>query len=364
MLKKIYLKIWISCISCVFASFLFAQNPIDSLKPVILYSSSMKPHVACYRIPAIIEAPNGDLIAAADERVPSCGDLRHNRDINIVIRRSFDQGINWTEMETLVDYPIGQSVSDPSLIVDEQNGTIFMFYNVMDLDKEKDVYYFHYIQSIDNGNSWSAPVDITTQIAPAEWHRHFKFITSGRGVQSESGMLLHTLVNLEEGLFVFGSSDGGKNWKLFGNAIQPADESKIVVLNDGSWMVNSRVNGAGIRYVHLSKDQGQRWETIADSSLPDPGCNASILKYTANSPTYDFLVFANANSPDKRENLSLRISTDEGNTWSVGKTIDGGPSAYVSMCKLSNGNLGLLYEKDDYSELVFISLPINWITEH
>lgn len=364
MLKNTFLKIWISCISCVFASFLFAQHPLDSIKQVSLFSSSMKPHVACYRIPAIVKAPNGDLIAVADERVPSCGDLRHNRDINIVIRRSFDQGINWTEMVTLIDYPIGQSASDPSLIVDEQNGIIFMFYNVMDVDKEKDVYYFHCIQSNDNGKSWSAPLDVTTQIAPVEWHQHFKFITSGRGVQSETGELLHTLVNLEEGLFVFGSSDGGKNWKLFGNAIQPADESKIVVLNNGNWMVNSRVNGTGIRYVHRSSDQGLNWISETESSLPDPGCNASILKYATNSPTQDILVFANANSPDKRENLSLRISTDEGKTWSVGKTIDDGPSAYVSMCKLSNGNLGLLYEKDEYSELVFLSLPINWITEN
>ena len=44
--------------------------------------------VSCYRIPAITTAPDGSLIAAIDERVPSCGDLKWSRDINIVIRRS------------------------------------------------------------------------------------------------------------------------------------------------------------------------------------------------------------------------------------------------------------------------------------
>lgn len=44
--------------------------------------------VSCYRIPAITTAPDGSLIAAIDERVPSCGDLKWSRDINIVMRRS------------------------------------------------------------------------------------------------------------------------------------------------------------------------------------------------------------------------------------------------------------------------------------
>ena len=34
-----------------------------------LFHASMKPGVACYRIPALVTAPNGDLIAAIDERL-------------------------------------------------------------------------------------------------------------------------------------------------------------------------------------------------------------------------------------------------------------------------------------------------------
>ena len=53
-----------------------------------LFNKSMNDSVSCYRIPAIVTAPNGDLVAAIDERVPSCGDLKWSNDINIVIRRS------------------------------------------------------------------------------------------------------------------------------------------------------------------------------------------------------------------------------------------------------------------------------------
>src|SRR5690606_32818844 len=87
--------------------------------------------------------PNGDVIASIDERVPGCADLRGSRDINIVLRRSTDNGDSWTDVETVVDFPEGQSASDPSMIVDQEMGDIFLFYNYMDLDKEKELYYLH-----------------------------------------------------------------------------------------------------------------------------------------------------------------------------------------------------------------------------
>ena len=74
--------------------------------------------VSCYRIPAITTAPDGSLIAAIDERVPSCGDLKWSRDINIVMRRSTDGGRTWSPIRKVVDFPDGQSASDPSLITD------------------------------------------------------------------------------------------------------------------------------------------------------------------------------------------------------------------------------------------------------
>ena len=105
--------------------------------------------VSCYRIPAITTAPDGSLIAAIDERVPSCGDLKWSRDINIVMRRSTDGGRTWSPIRKVVDFPDGQSASDPSLITDTVSGTVFLFYNYMDHDAAKDVYFFHVMRSTD-----------------------------------------------------------------------------------------------------------------------------------------------------------------------------------------------------------------------
>lgn len=330
-----------------------------------LFNSEAQIDVVCYRIPSIITAPNGDLVAAIDERVPSCGDLKWNKDINIVLRRSADNGNSWSALETVVDYPLGKSASDPSMIVDKVTGEIFLFFNYMDLELEIDVYYLKVIKSIDNGKSWGTPTDITSQITKPEWHKDFKFITSGRGIQTSKGKLIHTLVNLQKGLYLFGSDDHGQNWYLIDTPIKPGDESKIVELIDGSWMVNSRINGIGNRFVHTSYDEGKTWQSISDSSLIDPGCNASIIRYSSINDGADknILLFSNANNKDERMNMTIRISYDEGKNWSAGKTIYAGSSAYSSMTVLSNGDIGLFFEKDDFPENVFVRLTLHWLTD-
>lgn len=330
-----------------------------------LFNTSMNEDVACYRIPAIITAPNGDLIASIDERVPDCGDLRTNRDANIILRRSSDHGKTWSEIETVVDFPEGQSASDPSMIVDLVTNEIFMFYNYMDLDKEIDVYYLHVVKSSDNGKTWSEPEDITSQISKPEWHKDFKFITSGRGIQTRSGKLLHTLVNLNSGLHLFGSDDHGKTWFFLDTPIEPADESKVIELADGTLMINARVNGAGMRYVHRSTDGGKTWSTDPAPQLKDPSCNASIIRYTATEDGYDKnrLLFSNANSEKDRVNLTVRVSYDEGKTWTEGKTVYEGPSAYSDMTILDNGDIGVFFEQDDYTKNSFVSFSLDWLTD-
>ena len=330
-----------------------------------LFNSSTKDDIACYRIPSIVTAANGDLIAAIDERVPSCSDLKLNKDINIVVRRSIDNGKSWSAIEKVVDFPFGQSASDPSMIVNNRTNEIILFYNYMDLEKEKDVYYLHIIKSSDNGKTWSEPEDITSQITKPEWQKDFKFITSGRGIQTRSGKLLHCLVNLDNGMHVFGSDDNGSSWFLIDTPIIPGNESKIVEIDDGTWMINSRANGKKLRWVHKSNDEGKNWISWADSTLIDPGCNASIIRYTSIKDGYkkNRLLFSNAKMKEGRTNMTIRISYDEGITWSEGKTIYQGGSAYSSLTILQNGNIGLLFEKDEYTENVFLSFSLEWITD-
>lgn len=317
----------------------------------VLFATPPDSSVACFRIPAI-ETAGGVLLAAIDERVPSCADLRGNRDINIVVRRSMDDGLTWTAPERAIDYPDGVSASDPSFIVDHQQERVFMLVNVMDHDRAPQQYRFHVLSSDDAGASWSEPVDITDQVAPPSWQDDFMFVTSGRGVQASDGTLLHTIVNLQRGVHVLASDDHGASWHLADAPITPGDESKIVELADGSWMVNSRVAGAGHRWVHRSTDRGASWQSSPDSSLIDPAVNASLVRVGPR------LIYTGAHHPTDRTNLMLRVSEDEGQTWSKGELIEAGSAAYVSSTALDDSTFALFYERAGYTENVFKRLRI------
>ena len=339
----------------IFTSFTFySQN----LEFVDLFDNSMNSEVFCYRIPSLVATTNGTLIAAIDERNNSCGDLKWNRDINIVIRKSFDDGKTWTKIEKIVDYPLGKSASDPSMIIDKKTNEIFLFFNYMDLDNAKDIYRFMVIKSSDQGENWSEPVEITNNIIKKGWEKDFMFITSGRGIQTKDGTLLHCLVNLNKGTHVFGSKDHGKSWFLIDTPLSPGDESKIIELSNGNWLVNSRVNSNDSRYSHISKDNGQTWATYKNKDLQDPGCNASLVKYD------ELLLFTNAFDSKYRKNLSLSISKDQGRTWAKNQTIYKGESAYSSMTKLKNGDIGVFFEKDNYTKNVFVRIPKTWLTKN
>ncbi|MFK8115308.1 MAG: exo-alpha-sialidase, partial [Rubripirellula sp.] len=189
----------------------------------------------------------------------------------------------------------------------------------------------------------------------------FKFVTSGRGIQSRDGTLIHNYVVVGTGATLFGSRDHGQSWEPMGS-VSPGDESKVVQLGDGSLMVNSRYQ-PGMRFEHRSVDAGKTWSS-RKFALPDPRCNASILQYTSKRDGFakDRLVFCNANSNQGRKNLSVRISYDQGESWSAAKVLDSGPAAYSEITVLQDGSFGVLYEPG-YKEIRFARFTLDALTD-
>ncbi len=231
----------------------------------------------------------------------------------------------------------------------------------MSSDKASKEYRFIVQKSSDHGKTWGQPVDFTDQVAGPELKDAFKFITSGRGIQLRDGTLVHNYVQVGKGATLFASQDHGASWKSLGD-VSPGDESKVVQLHDDSLMVNSRAAPAK-RFVHRSMDGGATWNT-AEFGLPDPHCNACIIQYTAKQDGYakDRLLFCNAASNKGRKNLAVRISYDGGATWSDGKVLDSGPSAYSEITILKDGSFGVLYEPG-YKEVRFARFTLEALTD-
>ena len=313
--------------------------------------------VASYRIPAMCLAPDGKtLVAVCDARQKHKGDVNTKQPINIVCRRSTDGGKTWTDSEKVWDWPWTDNEhwagSDPSLIVDEQTKTIFLFFNVWESVKASGYYQYYVQSSTDNGATWSCPQNITESIKPQGWaERGFIFITSGSGCQMKDGTLLHTLVWVGNSVALFGSTDHGETWKPYGNPTpERGDECKVVELSDGTLMINAR-RSCGQREIFTSKDKGVTWEHRSDKTLLDPACNAQLMK------AGKMLLFSNCNSTG-RSNLYVRTSFDEGQTWNEGVCVEPGGAAYSDIALMKNRKLGVIFEKNtpEYSSICFCTL--------
>jgi sialidase-1 len=146
------------------------------------------------------------------------------------------------------------------------------------------------------------------------------------------------------------SDDGGLTWRVGAVAsYSPSSECTVAELGDGRLMLNSRSNG-GARVVSISEDGGL---TMASSS-PDPrlieplnGCQASLLTYAFGPNRQATLLFANPADLHQRTNGRLRLSTDNGQTWSRGFGYGDGPgsfSGYSDLARFANGDVALLVE--------------------
>ena len=61
----------------------------------------------------------------------------------------------------------------------------------------------------------------------------------------------------------------------------------------------------------------------------------------------------------KRQNLSIKLSRDDGKTWPLNKTLDAGPSAYSDLAVLPDGTVLCLYEADQ--DIACARFNLAWI---
>jgi len=64
--------------------------------------------------------------------------------------------------------------------------------------------------------------------------------------------------------------------------------------------------------------------------------------------------------------MTVRLSLDDGRTWSASRVVNAGPSGYSSLTMLDNRTAGLLYErgeKNPYAQIVFQRFDLAWVQQ-
>lgn len=350
-----------------FAASLHAAEPVQT--PVFTAGEG---GYHTYRIPSAIISPKGHVLAFCEGRKAGRGDAGN---IDLVLKRSEDGGKTWGKLQVVWD-DAGNTCGNPCPVVDARTGTIWMpmTHNLggdteskIVIGKSEKSRTVWLTKSTDDGRTWDKPVEITRDVKKPEWTWYAT--GPGVGIQLRSGRLLVPCDSKSDGgktreSHVIFSDDGGTSWRLGGVVGPQCNESQAVELADGSVMLNMRTyRASNRRLVAVSTDGGETFtEPVEDPALVEPVCQASILRLPGAGGG---ILFSNPAST-KRERMTVKLSRDEGKTWTKGRILHAGPAAYSCLTVLPDGAVGCLYERGEksaYETITFARFDRSWLAE-
>lgn len=350
-----------SCLAGLLAAPALSAAPETPVKITVFQAGDDGYHT--FRIPSLLATKKGTLLAFAEGRK---GGRSDSGDIDIVVKRSTDQGRTWSSLELVADRG-DDTIGNPCPVQDAKTGRIFLPLtsnpgNITErqmIDRTvPDRRTVFLTTSDDDGLTWAILTEITSFTRKPEWTWYAT--GPGVGIQMRTGRLVIPCDHAIEGKtatmsHVIYSDDRGKTWQIGGSSEPGTNECQVVELRNGTLMLNMRnYHRQNRRAVALSHDGGLTWDPMThDAALIEPVCQASLIARD------DVLYFSNPAST-KRERLMVRLSHDQGQSWSAGYVVHPGPAAYSCLAPLKKNRIGCLYECGEtsaYERIVFTSLP-------
>ncbi|MFI9387456.1 LamG-like jellyroll fold domain-containing protein [Kutzneria sp. NPDC052558] len=315
----------------------------------------------CFRIPALVRTKQGSLLAFAEARKsPSCAD---RGDIDIVLRRSTDDGRTWGPVRVVLagrsDDPFAPFTrGNPAPIVDEATGRVVLVStsNEASVSGQRLPWVQH---SDDDGLTWSAATQLP---ATFDGTNNGWFATGpGHGVQLRSGRLVVGAHQKPSGgvvdAGVLYSDDHGDSWHAsqvpnsFVDGELSPGEISVAELADGRLYAAGRneITTGDHRVAAISSDGGTTFPAFAAvPSLVTPNVQGSVLALhqTYQSTPGDTLIFSGPSDPTDRVHLQIRYSTNNGASWATPAhgLITNDRSGYSDLAELTDGEIGVLYE--------------------
>jgi len=327
--------------------------------------------VASYRIPGVATSNRGTLLAVYDVRYNSSQDMQEHIDIGL--SRSTDGGQTWEEMRIPLSFgeygglPMAQNaVGDPAVLVDKQTGTIWIaaawahgmgdtraWWNSKQGMAIGETAQLVLTKSDDDGLTWSAPINITSQVKDPSWF--FLLQGPGRGISMDDGTIVFACQYIRADRIpcaaILYSRDHGTTWNISQPARDNTTEAQVAELENGTLMLNMRDNRGGSRAVATTNDMGATWQEHASSrsALREPVCMASLISVNAedNATGKHLLLFSNPDNIKHRRDITIKASLDGGLTWEAQNQllIDSGDGwGYTCLTMIDSETVGILYE--------------------
>lgn len=327
-----------------------------------------------YRIPALVTTAQGTLLAFCEGRKGGGG---LTGDIDIVLKRSADGGKTWSALQ-VVSEGGGHTLGNPCPVVDRRDGAIWLALtrshgqdteDAIVAGKSREPTRVFVTVSKDDGKTWAPLREISATARKANWTWYGT--GPGIGVQLQGGRLVIPCYHAEAETKIYRShmiysDDQGKTWQLGAAVGEHCTESQVAERADGILVLSARtIKGKEERTTALSKDGGKSWSpTAREPALYDPSCQASLLRLTdAEGKGKPRWLYTHPAGPS-RQDLTIRVSNDEGRTWPIRKLLRKGNSQYSCLAPLPDRNVGCLYDcwVDGNYQVYFTRFALDWVT--
>lgn len=120
------IRIFFLFLSLVTLPYMFSFNPSGSFLERTLVFDMGDNGSRFYRIPGIVTAADGSLVVVADKRWDKINDLPAH--IDVVSRRSEDNGKTWSEAVTIAGKETTVGYGDPAIVLDKRTGHLLCIF--------------------------------------------------------------------------------------------------------------------------------------------------------------------------------------------------------------------------------------------
>ncbi|WP_349497403.1 exo-alpha-sialidase [Crossiella sp. CA-258035] len=358
--------------------------PLDSIQPTpctsVPYTAGTEGYHT-FRIPAVVRASSGEVLAFAEGRVHSAGDTGA---IHVVLRRSSDGGCTWGPL-SVVSRNGEATAGNPApvalpggevLLLTTRNGPVTEREIMTGAVAPADTRRVFLQRSRDNGRSWTPEREITSAAKKPDWRWYAT--GPGHAITTRQGRIVvpanHSSAppsgsadtgaeQKYHGGHALLSDDGGHTWRIGftedrADTQIAANETTVAQLPDGRLYFSSRNQGtlAG-RLDAVSHDGGRTLSSPyrPQRTIEGPRVQGSVLQ--TDDP--GLLLYSGPADPAARRAMSVRASTDHGRTWWQLHRVSEAPAAYSDLVRLNGSTVGLLYEtgvRGPYETITFTQL--------